>query len=232
MSYKFKKVVVIGLGGSIFYPDQLNVDFLKRFRNFLRPFFKNHRFVIVAGGGQLARIFMAGAEKAAGRIGDAEKDWLGIYATRLNSRLWQAIFGKDADPEMIVDQPAGEKVLRYPVTVSSGWSPGWSTDYVAAVLADHFRAGAVIAAGKPAYIYPVRKNKTLDEKNPFAMMTWPEYQKLIPKKWQPGGHSPVDPVAARFCGDRGLATIVVRGDDFANLENLLKGREFKGTIIK
>lgn len=238
MDYKFKKVVVIGLGGSIFYPDNLDADFLKKFRQFLKPFFKKHRFVIVTGGGRLARIFMAGAA-AVGLVSDVQKDWLGIYATRLNARLWQTVFGKDADPEMIAGQP-GKKDLRYPVTLSSGWTPGWSTDYVAAALAKYFEAGAMIAAGKPAYVYPVKKSaavsdgtgKTLDEKHPFAMMTWQEYRRLIPKKWRPGDHSPVDPVAAGFCDKAGIEAIVVRGDDFANLGNLLKSQAFKGTIIK
>jgi len=254
MNYKFKKVIVIGLGGSIFYPEDLDADFLKKFRQFLKPFFKKHRFVIVTGGGRLARIFMAGAA-AAGPVSDIQKDWLGIYATRLNAQLWQTVFGKEADPEIIVGQPKN-KDLKYPITLSSGWTPGWSTDYVAAALAEHFGAGIMVSAGKPAYVYPVRgrspqgdrshspsakaasngiysiKDETLDEKHPFAMMTWREYRRLIPKKWKPGDHSPVDPVAAQFCDQKKVDAIVVRGDDFANLGNLLNGREFKGTIIK
>lgn len=229
MSYKFKKVVVIGLGGSIFYPENLDADFLKKFRQFLKPFFKTHRFVIVTGGGRLARIFMAGAA-AVGPVSDVQKDWLGIYATRLNARLWQTVFGKEADPEMIIGQPK-KKDLKYPVTLSSGWTPGWSTDYVAAALAKHFGAGAMISAGKPAYVYN-KDNAVYSDAKPFEELSWSAYRRLIPKKWRPGDHSPVDPVAAEFCEKREIEAIVVRGDDFTNLGNLLKGQAFKGTIIK
>ncbi|MDP1706830.1 MAG: hypothetical protein Q8L36_03350 [bacterium] len=229
MEYKFKKTIVIGLGGSIFFPGELNIVFLKNFRQFLKPFFKKHKFVIVVGGGRLARIFQTAA-LTAGSVSDVEKDWLGIYATRLNARLWQTVFGKDADPEMIVGRPK-KKDLKYPVTLSSGWTPGWSTDYVAAALAKDFGAEAMISAGKPAYVYN-RDNAVYPDAKPFEELTWKGYRRLIPKKWRPGDHSPVDPVAAELCDKAKVDAIVVRGDDFVNLGNLLKGQAFKGTIIR
>lgn len=232
------KTIVIALGGSIVYPasDGIDAAFLKKFRQFILKFVRcGRRFVIVVGGGQAARLFQVAAHRV-GRVADEDKDWLGIHATRLNAHLLRTIFRDVADP-VVVDTRHKIKTLKYPVTVASGWHPGWSTDYVAAVLAYDFRVGEFIVAGKPAYVYDKDPHlfagrQASTPAKALREITWKEYRRLIPRKWKPGLHSPVDPVAAEFSARHGLRAVILNGKDLKNLEALLNNKPFRGTIIR
>ncbi len=224
------KTVVVALGGSVVYPDEINAAFLRKFHKFVLKFIrKGKRFVIVVGGGRAARLFQVAAHRA-GRITDEDKDWLGIHATRLNAHLLRTIFREVADP-VVIDGRHRLKKLSYPVTIASGWHPGWSTDYVAAALTKDFGAKEFVVAGKPAYVYDKDPHKH-DGARPRRELTWKEYRHLIPRKWRPGLHSPVDPVAADFSAKHGLRAVVLNGKDLKNLEALLNKKGFKGTIIR
>jgi len=49
--------------------------------------------------------------------------------------------------------------------------------------------------------------------------------------WTPGLKSPVDPIAAKLAQSLKLEAIVVRGTDLENMENILRGKKFRGTLI-
>lgn len=229
MRHRFGKTIVIALGGSVVYPEEIDAVFLRKFYKFILKFIRQgKRFVVVVGGGRVARLFQVAAHKV-GKITDEDKDWLGIHATRLNAHLLRTIFREVADP-IVIDTRHKIKKLKHPVTIASGWRPGWSTDYVAAVLAYDFGAREFIVAGKPAYVYDKDPYKH-DGAKPSRELVWEKYRHLIPKKWRPGLHSPVDPVAAEFSAKHGLKAVVLNGRDLKNLEALLNNKKFKGTII-
>ena len=229
MRYVFGKTVVVALGGSVIYPEAIDVKFLRRFKKFTEKFLKRGiRFVLVVGGGRLARVFQDAARKVL-PLTDEDKDWIGIHATRLNAHLLRTVFRKVADP-VVFDARGKIKKLKHPITIASGWRPGWSTDFVAAAIAADMRIREFIVAGKPAYVY--HKDPSLyKDARPYEKINWREYRRLIPKKWIPGSHAPVDPVAARLAEKRGLTAIIVNGKDLKNFERLLKGEGFRGTII-
>jgi uridylate kinase len=54
---------------------------------------------------------------------------------------------------------------------------------------------------------------------------------MIPRKWSPGAHAPVDPVAAQFSDEHHLSAVIVNGRDLTNLRHLLEGKKFNGTVI-
>ncbi|HEY5220704.1 MAG TPA: UMP kinase [Candidatus Paceibacterota bacterium] len=229
MKYKFSKTVVVALGGSIVYPDGIDVQFLKDFKKFLAPFLKRGtKFVFVVGGGKLARNFQEAAGRVS-RVTDDDKDWIGIHATRLNGHLLRTVFRDVADP-VVIDIRGRIKKLKYPITIAAGWRPGWSTDYVAMRIAADFGVHEAIIAGKPAHVYNKDHAKYSDAV-PFHKLTWREYRKLIPAKWAPGLHAPVDPVGAALGAREGVKAIIIDGRNMANFAALLNGKEFKGTII-
>ncbi|MDO8664792.1 MAG: hypothetical protein Q7K44_04595 [Candidatus Liptonbacteria bacterium] len=251
MRYKFSKTVVIALGGSIMYPEAIDISFLKKFRKFiLKKLHNGSRFIIVTGGGRIARIYQEAADKVV-KISDEDKDWLGIHSTRVNAHLLRTIFREVADP-VIIDSHNKMKKLRYPVTIASGWRPGWSTDYISIAIAEHFKVKEAVIAGKPSYVYPVRgrapqgarstrllaraasngvHDNQLDKQHPYKEISWKEYRKLIPAKWKPGLHSPVDPVGAKLAEKKKIAAIIINGKDLKNFEQMLSGRKFNGSII-
>jgi uridylate kinase len=229
MRHKFGKTVVVALGGSIIYPDDIDSGFIRELKKFIERHTKQgHRFVLVMGGGRVARTYQIAAANVA-PLANEDKDWLGIHATRLNAHLIRTVFRKVAHP-VVIDTRHKIKKLSYPVTVAAGWHPGWSTDYVATALAFDFGAGEVIIAGKPDYVYD-KDPHAHDDAKPLPELSWKDYRKLIPSKWVPGSHAPVDPVASRFGSEKKMKAIIINGKDLKNFDAMLKGREFKGTII-
>ena len=229
MNYRLGKTIVISLGGSIIYPDQIDIKFLKQFNSFVRENIKKgYKFIIVTGGGKPARIFQDAAHKVS-KVKDIDKDWLGIHSTRLNGHLLRTIFQDVADPT-IFDIRHKIKKLSHPVTIGAGWRPGWSTDFVAAQIAADFGVKEFINAGKPTYVFEKDPKKFPNAKK-FENLSWMQYRKLIPQKWIPGFNSPVDPIAAQLCQKEKITAIVINGKNLNNFENLLQGKDFSGTII-
>jgi uridylate kinase len=87
-----------------------------------------------------------------------------------------------------------------------------------------------VVAGKPAFVY----DKNPDEykgARPYRALSWKRYRAMIPAKWSPGAHVPVDPVAARFSATHHLQAVILDGRNLANLKNYLEGKMFNGTVI-
>ena len=225
------ETIVIALGGSIIVSRNIQAHFLTQFRKFILKFLKEgKRFVIVAGGGRVARNYQDAASKIV-KLSDEDQDWIGIHATRLNAHLLRAIFFDVAHP-VVLDSPL-KKIKnedKYNLFIASGWRPGWSTDYVAVMLASRFQTKRLIIATKIPYVYDedIEKNKRA---RPLKDISWREYRKMVGDTWTPGLKTPVDPVAAKLAQSLKIEVIVARGTDLENLENILRGKKFRGTLI-
>ncbi|RLC34184.1 MAG: UMP kinase, partial [Candidatus Nealsonbacteria bacterium] len=99
-----------------------------------------------------------------------------------------------------------------------------STDYVAVLLAQRFKAEKLINPSNITHIY--EKNKKLVKK-----ISWKNYRKLIQTEWKPGLSVPFDPVAAKTAQKYKMKVIVAKGTNLKNLENILTDKRFQGTII-
>lgn len=233
MKQRYSKTIVMALGGSVMVPDEINVEFLKRFRKFILLFLKNNtprhcRFIIVAGGGKIARDYQRAANEII-RLPSEDKDWIGIHATRINAHLLRTIFREKACPT-VLDNPHKPLKTRRPIIIASGWRPGWSTDYIAMILAKRFHSSTVIIAGRPSHVYDKDNGKYKDAKK-LTDLTWKEYRKLITRRWSPGLPSPVDPIAAKEAQRAKITAVVIRGDNLQNLKNVLLNKKFEGTTI-
>ncbi len=226
-----KKTVVISLGGSVMVPGKIQVEFLKDFKRLVLKFLKKgYVFVIVSGGGNVCREYQKAAGKIS-RLTDEDKDWLGIHATRLNAHLLRTIFKKESYP-VVLDSPFKQiSGKKYRLFIASGWRPGWSTDYDAVLLADRFKTDKVINATNIPYVYDkdIAKHKNA---KPIKEICWKDYRKLIGSKWRPGMNSPLDPVASKAASKLKMTVVVAKGTDLKNLERIIKGEKFKGTVIK
>lgn len=223
--------IVIALGGSIIVSRSIQVRFLKQFRKFILKFIKQgKRFVIVAGGGSIARNYQAAASDIV-KLSDEDQDWLGIHATRINAHLLRAIFFDIAHP-VVLDNPL-KKIRneeKYSLFIASGWRPGWSTDYDAVLLAHRFQSRNLIVATKISYVYSedIEKNK---QAKPIKKISWKKYRKMIRTSWTPGLRAPVDPIAAKLAQSLNMEAVVTKGTDLKNLSNLISGKKFRGTVI-
>lgn len=212
-------------------PDGVDYAFLGKFRGLIKQFVRRgHRFILVVGGGGIAREYQRAVRILAPKASAIDLDTVGMRATQLNAELARAAFGTNTHPEIIA---VPEKLLhvRDAIAFAAGWMPGYSTDTVAVRIAEEIGARRVIVAGRPAFVYD-RDFARFPNAKPFTRLTWKEYGKLIEKRWKPGMAAPVDPVAAQRAERMDLSVVVIRGSQLSNFERLLAGRSFRGTIIE
>jgi len=90
MTYPFGKRIVIALGGSIVFPSEIDVVFIKKFKRLIEEQVGlGKQFVIVVGGGYLSRLYQKASREVA-NLSDRDKDWIGIHATRSFFTLFSA----------------------------------------------------------------------------------------------------------------------------------------------
>ncbi|MDO8592710.1 MAG: UMP kinase [bacterium] len=224
------KTYVISIGGSLIVPpDGVDWHFLQQFRALILEKIKlGHKFFLIAGGGITSRNYVAAAERVV-KIDREDLDWLGIHATRLNAHLLRTIFRDQANPE-IIKNPTYRLFSEKNIMVASGWKPGWSTDYVATIIAQEYDVKTIINLSNIDYVYDKDPNKHADAKIK-TKMSWPEFRELVGDKWSPGLNAPFDPVAAKKSQELKLEVIIMNGKNIDNLQNYLAGRKFKGTVI-
>ena len=223
------KTFVLSLGGSLIFPEDLDKKFLNDFKKIIELYVKKkYKFVIVCGGGKLARNMQEVAANA-NNLSNEELDWIGIHATKINAHLVNSIFDKLSN-ELVVSNPAEKVKFKKSVIVASGWKPGWSTDYDAVLLAKNVGSRQVINMSNVEYVYDKDPRKNNNAKK-IEKLSWNDYRKMSGDKWTAGLSLPFDPIASKEAQKSRIKVNII-GKDLNNLKNLLDGKKFKGTIIE
>ncbi|MDR1637213.1 MAG: UMP kinase [Treponema sp.] len=225
-------VVVMSLGGSVVAPQGVDEAYLKDLLALVGRLLgedERRRFIFVVGGGGPARAWQKAYRNLASRASDGEADWIGVMATRLNAQLVKALMGEWCGQDVVTD-PTQAGPLTDRVLVASGWKPGFSSDYDAVILAERFRASLVINLSNIDRVYTDDPRKNPKAK-PIDSISWADFRAMVGDEWVPGKNVPFDPVASRHAEKIGLKVICAAGKDLRNLENILRGREFLGTVI-
>lgn len=210
---------------------EINTEFLKKLNELIRYYIKRgKRFFLIAGGGNIARIYKDAGKEIIGTMPDEDLDWLGIHCTHLNGHLLRTIFKDIAHPRVI--QHYDRKLLnwRQSVAIGAGWKPGWTTDYDAVLLANDYHANLIINLSNIDWVYDKDPKKFKDAK-PIKKITWEEMGKIMGTKHTPGINAPFDPIATQMAKKLGLTVIITNGKDFDNLYKIIDGDGFKGTVI-
>jgi uridylate kinase len=224
-----KNLFVISLGGSLLVPGEIDIKFLKKFKNIIEREIKlGKKFIIIVGGGKTARNYQ-NAAKSLAKVSNEDLDWLGIHATRINAHLLLTIFRKYAYYR-IIKNPKEKVEFKEKILVAAGWRPGFSTDYDAVLLAKTYGSDTIINLTNVDYVYDKDPNKFKDAK-PFKEISWKDYLKLIDQKWIPGMSAPFDPVASKLAQKFKFKVVILNGKKLKNLKNYLENRKFKGTLI-
>ncbi|MBU4374986.1 UMP kinase, partial [Patescibacteria group bacterium] len=178
------KYYVISLGGSLIVPrNGIDWKFLKNFRELIiKQIKKNKKFIIITGGGNTARDYQTAASKVT-KLTDDDKDWIGIHSTRLNAHLIKTIFRKYAHSRINKNPRTKADIRKHfqkneKIMVAAGWRPGWSTDYVAAILAERLGAKTVINLSNIQYVYDKDPKKYKTAKK-IKEITWPDFRKIV-----------------------------------------------------
>lgn len=225
-----KKTYIISLGGSLIVP-KAGIDwrFLKKFRDLIiKQTKKGKRFFLVTGGGRTCRDYNEAASRVV-RVPDDDLDWLGIHSSRLNAHLLRTIFRDIAHPE-VIKNPTFHMNIKEKIAIGGGWKPGWSTDYVATMIAQEYEVKTVINLSNIDYAYTSDPNKFKTAKK-IKETSWEEFRKIVGNKWKPGLNMPFDPIASQKAEQLGLEVLIMNGKKLASLEKFLDTGKFRGTKI-
>ncbi len=219
--------VVIDIGGSIF-ASPINVDYIKRFSEFLIELNREgYKLMVVVGGGKKAKEYISTARALGG-----EPDFLdeiGIAITRVNAMLLIAALGDRANswvPTRLEDASPGERIL-----VMGGTRPGQTTDTVAAELASRHGAELLLVASNVDGVY-TRDPRIDPEARFIPELSTKELLDLASERGhEPGFRGVIDPKAAKIIHASKIKTAFVNGADIENMEKAVKGMDFKGTLV-
>ena len=229
-----EETIVISLGGSLIVPEEIDVLFLKEFRNLiLEHVTKGKKFVIDTGGGKTCRKYQAAARE----IVEASKedlDWIGFTVNNVNAELVRVIFGKDAFKKVFHDlseKALREAIIQSPIVIGGALEPGHSSDFDAVLAAKTVGAKKIINLSNTDYVYDSDPKINPNAKK-IENISWSEYRKIIPKEWTHSGlNTPFDPVASKAAEEDGIEVVIMNGKPIGNLAKYLNGEKFLGTKI-
>ncbi len=226
-----KQVIVISLGGSQILKDRkVNVSFLKKFRKIIKKNSKRYRFVIVCGGGSVARTYIQGLKE----INASEKfqNFAGISATRMNARFMSYFFAINPEKGIPHKMKEVKKRIRKQNIVFCGaldYHPDQTSDSTSAQIAQIFNLNFI----------NLTNVKGLFDKNPkenknakfISQISWKNFHRVACQtKFHPGQNFVLDQKASKIILENKIKTYIL-GNNLKNLNNLLKGKKFIGTTI-
>jgi uridylate kinase len=137
--------VVLKVGGFAFSTEGRTEPLISEYVKLLKQLAKEHQFVVVTGGGSIARAYIQIARDM--RVPESLCDQLGILVSRLNARLVVDGLSDSAYPEIpttVVE--LGRFFASGKVVAMGGLQPGHSTNAVAAIAAETIKADLFLNA--------------------------------------------------------------------------------------
>src|SRR3989344_3946539 len=135
-----KQVIVLSLGGSLIIPDEVDIKFLQKFKKTIQKNTNRYKFVVVCGGGSIARKYIFALREA--RLNEKLQSFSGISATRMNARFMSYLFNKDPDLGIPHTTETLQTYLKKQDVVFCGaleYKPNQTSDSTAASLASKFK---------------------------------------------------------------------------------------------
>ena len=224
------ETILISVGGSIIIPEEIDVGTVREFKRvILSEVSEGKRFILMVGGGKTCRKYQAAAKAIEPTLTNNDLDWIGIHSTRFNAHFLRQIFQEHAFEDIILDPNIPVETSKS-IIVAGGWRPTASTDHSAVLVAKAYGLKIVINLSNIDYVYDSDPKKNPSAKK-LERISWKEFRNIIPKTWGPGMNAPFDPIAAGEAEKLGLEVAVMNGTNIGNLENYLRGKTFKGTVI-
>jgi uridylate kinase len=222
--------VVISLGGSILVKGEDDAQFIKDIIDALSSLDVTFRFVIITGGGRIAREHIRIGREAGAN--EAYLDQIGIQATRLNAWLVISAIQGNCYPRPFTnleEAVIGASAFRY--TVGGGTHPGHTTDTVGALIAEMWGADMFLNLTAVDGAYTKDPNR-FDDAERIQDMTTGDLRKLVSETSRgAGSHSVLDPLAAEVVHRASIRTCILDGRDVQNVVRCLVGEEFHGTDV-
>lgn len=225
-----KKVIIVSLGGSQIIPNDIGYNYLNRFKKIILKYKKKYNFVIVCGGGSLARKYISAIK----REGESEyfQSLSGISATRTNARFMSYFFGMDAKRGVPKTKKTVKKYLKKQGIIFCGaleYIPEQTSDSVAAELARYFKGEFINLTNVDGlYNHDPKKNKNAKL---IRQITWEDFNTIAEKiKYSPGQHFVLDSRASELILKYKINTYII--GKITEFDKFLSEKKFIGTTIK
>jgi uridylate kinase len=225
------KVEVLSVGGSLLFDGcSVNYSYIKKLKKLFTSF-RDRKFVIVIGGGSIARTYI----NALGHF-NSNKEFMshfGIAITRTNARMLANAFGKCANTRHLPTSIKEVKnmLAKHKIVFCGGlrYSPDQTSDGTAAAIAHKLKTRFI----------NVTNVKGLFDKNPktcknakfISDISYVDFDKRVKAlKYHPGQHFVLDQHASQTIKKNRIPTYIV-GGSISNLKKLLNNKKYVGTII-
>jgi uridylate kinase len=222
-----KKRVVIKLSGRVFGMD--NIKILKDYATFLVKISKVCQPVVVAGGGKIARHYIAHARSSG--ADESTLDELGIEISRLNAKLLIYALKHKAYPH----PPTTLQEIRHAVdsgqiVVTGGLHPGQSTNGTAALIAEKIKAAEFLNTTDVDGVYDKDPNKYKTAKKFNVIELKNLRSMLVHEDIIAGGYDLMDIVALKIIERSKIKTRILKAD-IKNLEKAINGAAVGTEVI-
>ena len=222
--------MVISLGGSLIIPNKINFKLLHEFKKVLRKHYRTHKFVVVCGGGSIARKYIEALRKE--KKSKKELALAGIRATRMNARFVMQIFGEEANEHLPSSMKEIKDNLQKNNVVICGalrFSRNSTSDSTAAKLAHYLKCDFINMTNVDG-LYTA--NPTTNKNAKFIpFISWKDFEKIaLSLKFEAGQHFVLDQNASSMIRENKIKTFII-GQRLSNLDKILRGGKFRGTTI-
>ena len=221
------RIAVLSLGGSLIIPDKVDYNFLKNFKKSISKF-KNLKFVIVTGGGKIARMYIDPLRREG--LSEERACLVGIKATKLNAFfLSNFLNANKLIPDSVKEVENALKKNKVVVCGALGYQPNMTSDGNAAELAKYFKTELINMTNvKGLYDKDPRKFK---DARLIKEISFDGFWKVASRiKFKAGQHFVLDQSAAKIIRKSKIKTFII-GQNLKNFENLLKKKKFVGSVI-
>ncbi len=190
---------------------------------------KGHRIVVVTGGGQIARMYIALARKF--KADESTSDEIGIDVARLNAKLLIAGLGDLAWPHVPVTlEEVAVGIQSKKVVVMGGLTPGQSTTAVSALSAERIGANLLIIATNVDGVYSADPRKSTRAKK-LEKVDTRELRRILEKGGiYAGEYELIDLVSLAILERSKMKTVILNGDKPENILKAVNGSRIGTTV--
>ena len=225
-----KKVIVLSLGGSLIIPDDVNLEYLNKFKKIILKNSKNYKFVVVCGGGSVARKYIYALRKIG--LNHMFQGFAGISATRMNARFMSYFFKHDQEkgiPHKLSELKEDISKSNIVFCGSLEYAPRQTSDSTSAQIAGFLKCSFINLTNVMG-LYNKNPKEHKDAKL-ISEISWEEFDKMANKiKYEPGQHFVLDQNASKVILKNKIKTYIL-GKDLTQFDNLLSNKPFIGTTI-
>jgi len=227
-----KPIVVVSVGGSMIAKDKINATLIAKFAHAVIELKKEgFEFILVAGGGGIAREYIAAA-KSLGVENNFVLDEIAITVTRLNALMLIQAFD-ETFPEVLTDVKRIHQILESnKIPVFGGLIPGFTTDTVAASIAEYL-GGIFVNLSNQEGIYNTDPKHSKNAKL-IPKMNHEKLMRVLARNDSraPGENLILDAFTCMILNRSKITTFVLSMENLEDFKNAVKGLEFNGTIIE